>query len=53
MYLNGEGALGSIGLQVYLHLCYLATCCDQSVAQFLQSVTAVGDQLPYEHLVIE
>lgn len=51
MYLNGEGAIGTISLQVDLHLCRFPTCCDQSVTQFLQSVTAVGDQLPDEHLL--
>lgn len=51
VYLNGEGALGPIGLQVDLHLSRFTTCCDQSVAQFFQSITAVGNQLPDEHLV--
>lgn len=51
VYLNGEGALGTIGLQVDLHLSCFTTCCHQFVAQFFQSVTAVGDQLPDKHLV--
>lgn len=51
MHLNGENALGTIGLQVDLHRSRRPTCRDQSVAQFFQSVAAVGDQLPDEHLV--
>ena len=50
-YLNGEGALGAISLQVDLHLSCFTTCCYQFVAQFLQGVAAVGDQLPDKHLL--
>lgn len=51
VYLNGECTLGTISLQVDLHLCSFSTGCDQTVAQFLQSITAVGDQLPDKNLV--
>lgn len=51
MYLNGECTLGTISLQVDLHLCSFSTSCDQSMAQFLQSIAAVGDQLPDKNLV--
>lgn len=51
LYLNGEGALCTIGLQVDLHLSRCTTGCHQFVAQLFQGVTAVGDQLPDEHLV--
>lgn len=50
-YLNGECTLGTISLQVDLHRRSFFTGCDQSVAQFLQSIAAVGDQLPDENLV--
>lgn len=49
--LNGEGTLGTIGLQVDFHLRSVATGCHQSVTQFLQSIAAVGDQLPDKNLV--
>lgn len=51
LYLNGEGALGSIRLQVDLHLGCFTSCCNQLVTQFFQSVAAVGDELPDKHLV--
>lgn len=50
VYLNCECALGTISLQVDLHLSSFSTCGHQFVAQFFQSVAAVGDQLPDEHL---
>jgi len=50
-YLDGEGALGVVGLKVDLHLSRFSACCHQFMAQFFQSITAVGDQLPDEHLV--
>lgn len=49
-YLDGEGALGAVGLQVDLHLSRLPACCHQLVPQLLHSVAAVGDQLPDEDL---
>lgn len=51
LYLNGEGTLGTIGLQMDLHLCSVPTDCHQSVTQFLQSIAAIGDQLPDKNLV--
>lgn len=50
-YLDGEGALGSVGLQVDLHGSRFTSCCDQFVTQFFQSVTTIRDELPDEHLV--
>lgn len=50
-YLDGEGALGSVGLQVDLHGSRFTSCCDQFVTQFFQSVATIRDELPDEHLV--
>lgn len=50
VYLNGKGAFGSISLQVDLHWSCFTARCDKFVAQFFQSITAVGDQLPDKHL---
>lgn len=51
MYLNGECTLGTISPQVDLHLRSFSTGYDQSVAQFLQRIAAVGDQLPDKNLL--
>lgn len=51
MHLDGEGSLGGVRLQVDLHGSCFTAGCNQFVPQFLQSVAAVGDQLPDEHLV--
>lgn len=50
LYLDSEGSLSTVGLQMDLHLRSFPACCDQFVTQFLQSITAIGYQLPDEHL---
>ena len=49
-HLDGEGAFGSVCLQVDLHGGGLPASCDQTVTQLLQSITAVGDEFTDEHL---
>ena len=49
-YLDGEGALVGVRLQVDLHGCRVAPSGDQLVPQLLQRIAAVGDQLPDEDL---
>lgn len=50
VYLDGKSSFYSVSLQVDLHWSRFSTCCDQFVPQLFQSIAAVGDQLPDEHL---
>lgn len=49
-HLDGDGAFLGVRLQVDLHFRQRPAFRQQPVAQLLQGVTGVGDQLAYEHL---